>query len=107
MHMHSSVVSLLLNFDGEIDTCPRMHYDRYIMATSISIALPRDEKERLSRLALRYGLSLPEFSRHILQEVASEIPEESLDDYEHPARLRASFKRALRDWKVGRTRTHL
>ena len=77
------------------------------MATSISIALPRDEKERLSRLALRYGLSLPEFSLRILQEVASEIPEESINEYEHPARLKASFKRALRDWKVGRVHTRL
>ena len=77
------------------------------MATSISIALPRNEKERLSRLALRYGLSLPEFSRRVLQEVASEIPEESINDYEHPARLKASFKRALRDWKVGRVHTRL
>jgi hypothetical protein len=77
------------------------------MATPISITLPRDDKERLSRLALRYGLSLPEFSRRILQEVASEIPSESFDDYEHPTRLRASFKRALRDWKAGRVRTSL
>lgn len=77
------------------------------MTTSISIELPRSEKERLSRLALRYGLSLPEFSRRILQEISSEIPEESFDDYEHPARLRASFKRALRDWKAGRIREHL
>ena len=93
----------------EFDASVRMHYDRYrySMATSISIVLPRDEKERLSRLALRYGLSLPEFSRRILQEVASEIPAESFDDYEHPARLRASFKRALRDWKAERTRTRL
>ena len=77
------------------------------MATTISIELPREEKERLSRLALRYGLSLPEFSRRILQELASEIPEESFDDYEHPAKLRASFKRALHDWKAGRIRTRL
>lgn len=77
------------------------------MATSISIELPRDEKERLTRLALRYGLSLPEFSGRILREVASDIPEESFSDYEHPAKLRASFKRALRDWKTGRTRTSL
>mgnify|MGYP001564734249 FL=1 len=77
------------------------------MATSISIELPRGEKERLSRLALRYGLSLSEFSRRILQEIASEIPEESFNDYEHPARLRVSFKRALRDWKAGRIRTRL
>ena len=84
-----------------------MHYDRYIMATSISITLPRDEKERLSRLALRYGFSLPKFLQRILQEVSSEIPEESINEYEHPARLKASFKRALRDWKAGRVHTRL
>jgi len=84
-----------------------MHYDIYIMPTSISIELPQSEKERLNSLALRYGLSLPEFSRRILQEIASEIPEESFADYEHPVKLRASFKRALHDWKAGRTRTRL
>lgn len=73
----------------------------------LTILLPKKEKERLSRLALRYGLSLPEFSRRILEEVASDIPEESFEDYDNPKRLKDSFKRALRDWHLGRVYTRL
>ena len=77
------------------------------MNSIISIPLPRNEKERLSRLALRYGLSLPELSRRVLEQLAAEIPEESFGDYENPKGLRASFNRALRDWQAGRVRTRL
>ena len=75
--------------------------------TSVTIKLPKSERERLTRLALRYGLSLPELSRRILQEVASDIPEESFDDYENPEELRASFNQALRDYRAGRVHTKL
>lgn len=74
---------------------------------TISIALPKREQERLQRLALRYGLSLVEFSRRILQEISSEIPEESLDDYENPKEVKASLNRAMRDWRAGRVYTSL
>ena len=77
------------------------------MSSNISIPLPKSERERLSRLALRYGLSLPEFSRRVLQELVSEIPEESFEDYENPKELQASFSRALRDWRTGRIHTRL
>ncbi len=73
----------------------------------IAVRLPREEKKRLGRLALRYGLSLPEFSRRVLTELAAEIPEESLKDYENPRKLSASYQRALRDWKTGRVRTRI
>ena len=77
------------------------------MNSPVSIILPKQEKERLSRLALGYGLSLAEFSRRVLEELASEIPEESFQDYKNPKRLRASFNQALRDWRTGRIRTRL
>lgn len=70
------------------------------METPLTISFSKKEEERLGRLALRYGLSLPEFSRRILTELISEIPEESFDDYENPTALRASFQRALRDWRA-------
>jgi len=76
------------------------------MAT-ISVTLPKREQERLQRLALQYGLSLVEFSRLILQEISSEIPEESWDDYENPKELKSSLNRALRDWHAGRVYTSL
>lgn len=66
------------------------------------IKLSKHEKERLSRLALRYGFSLPDFSRKILEEVSSAIPGESFHEYENPKALRASFSRALRDYRAGR-----
>lgn len=77
------------------------------MITPVTIPLSKKEHERLARLALRYGLSLPKFSRLILQELASEIPEESLEEYEHPERVRASFTRALRDYRAGRVHAKL
>jgi hypothetical protein len=95
------------------------------MSSQLSIPITRQEKERLSRLALRYGLSLPEFSRHILRELATktvgfwrrggsratnevaQVPEESFEDYERPRALKASFARALKDWQMGRTRSRL
>lgn len=77
------------------------------MSNGITITLPKKDKERLSRLALRYGMSLPEFSRRVLEELTSEIPEESFEDYENPKELRASFARALRDWKKGRVNSRL
>ncbi|MBI2452706.1 MAG: ribbon-helix-helix protein, CopG family [Parcubacteria group bacterium] len=77
------------------------------MATTITVTLPKKEKERLERLALRYGLSLTEFSRRLLEEISSQIPEESFRDYKNPKELRASFERAIRDWRAGRVRTKL
>ena len=75
--------------------------------TTLSIPLPKQEQERLRRLALRYGLSLPGFVQRVLKEVASDIPEESFEDYENPKELKASFNRALRDWRTGHVRTVL
>lgn len=77
------------------------------MSVPLTISFSKKERERLGRLALRYGLSLPEFSRRILTELNSEIAEESFDDYENPKELRASFGRALRDWRTGRVHTAL
>ena len=82
---------------------------RYVftMSTSLTIPVSKKEQERLTRLALSYGLSLSEFSKRILSELASEIPEESFDDYEHPEALRASLRRALSDWRARRVSTTL
>ncbi|TSC74828.1 MAG: hypothetical protein G01um101430_747 [Parcubacteria group bacterium Gr01-1014_30] len=77
------------------------------MNNTLNVPLSKKEQERLSRLALSYGFSLPEFSRRILSELLSKIPEESLDDYENPQELKASFQRALRDWRSGKVHTKL
>lgn len=74
---------------------------------SITIPFAKQEKERLNRLALRYGLSLPEFSRIVLRELTSEIPEEPFESYANSSELRASFSRALRDLRYGRVHDRL
>ncbi|OGF64320.1 hypothetical protein A2Z53_00795 [Candidatus Giovannonibacteria bacterium RIFCSPHIGHO2_02_42_15] len=74
---------------------------------NISITLPKVEKKRLEHLALSYGLSLPELSQRVLESLASEIPEESIEEYKNSKKLLASYKRALRDWKAGRVRSRL
>ena len=77
------------------------------MNTTVTIKLPKREKERLVRLAMRYGFSLPEFSRRILGELTENFPEESFTDYYNPKALKTSLKRALRDWRHGRVRTRV
>lgn len=77
------------------------------MASPISVTLPREDRERLTRLALSYGLSLKDFSRRILQGISSDIGAESFADYTNPRALKASFRHALRDWRTGRIRTRL
>jgi len=70
----------------------------------LTIDLPKRTRDRLARFALRYGFSLEEFSRRIFEELGTEIPEESFENYRNAGRLRASLHRALRDWKAGRVR---
>lgn len=77
------------------------------MNTRLSITLDKKDKDRLERLALRYGLALPALARRVLENLESELPVESFDDYDHPSELRASFNKALRDFKLGRTSTRL
>ena len=77
------------------------------METAIKIPLSKKEKERLDRLAISYGLSLSEFSGHVLKELSANIPEESFSDYTKPKDLKKSFKKALQDYKNGKVRQEL
>lgn len=77
------------------------------MNSTITISLPKQEKDRLERLALRYGLSLPELSRRVLEEISSDIPEESLNEYLRPRELASSLKQALQDWQRGHVQAQL
>ena len=76
-------------------------YPYQVMPSTVTIKLPKQERERLGRLALRYGFSLPEFSRRILEELAAAFPEDSFENYRNPKALKSSFRRALRDWQRG------
>lgn len=69
--------------------------------TTITIPLPKQEKNRLSRLAIQYGFSLREFLSKILQKISSEIPEESINEYSNPKNLQQSFIKAIKDYKTG------
>ena len=77
------------------------------MSQNLTIKLNQTEMKRLSRLALCYGLSLPEFARKVLAELDEAFPQESFRDYKDAADLKASFERALSDWRAGRVQTRL
>ncbi len=77
------------------------------MDSIITIYLPKQQKERLNRLALIFGLSLSEFSRKVLSEIEAAIPTESFSDYINPKELKNSLTQAMRDWRTGRTNTKL
>ena len=75
--------------------------------TTVTIPVSRQTKEKLRRLALRYGFSLQEFSRRILDELESAFPEERLSDYRNPKALQSSLNRGLADFRAGRTSAKL
>lgn len=75
--------------------------------STVTIKLPKELRERLQLLALRYGLSLPSFGRRIFEELASEFPEDSFENYRDPLSLKRSFNRSISDWKAGRVYTSL
>jgi len=77
------------------------------MNQTLTIQLKKREKDDLSQLALRYGLSLPEFGRRILTELRDTFPKETFENYENPKALKASFGRAMKDLEKGRVQTSL
>lgn len=77
------------------------------MNQTLTINLKKREKDDLSQLALRYGLSLPEFGRRILVELQETFPKDTFEEYENPKALKASLSRAMSDLKNGRVQTRL
>lgn len=73
----------------------------------IKTTIHKRHADRLSRLAMRYGLSLDGFVSRVLSEISDDIPEESLSDYATPRALSSSIKRGLADWDNGRLSTKL
>ncbi len=74
---------------------------------TLTITLQKLEKEKLSKLALRYGLSLPEFSRQVLVQLNDSFEKESFADYKNSKKLKSSFQRALKDFHDGRIQSRL
>lgn len=77
------------------------------MDQTLTIKLKGREKDHLSRLALRYGLSLPELGRKVLVELQESFPKETFEEYQNPKALKASFQRAMKDLENGRVQTSL
>jgi len=77
------------------------------MGQDLTIKLSHSEMKRLSRLALRYGLSLPELARRVLLELDETFPHESFADYKNENDLKASFESALDDWRTGQIQSRL
>lgn len=77
------------------------------MNQTLTIQLKKREKYNLSQLALRFGLSLPEFGRRILTELHETFSKETFEDYENLKALKASFGRAKKDLQNGRVQTSL
>jgi hypothetical protein len=71
------------------------------MSQTLTIKLNQSQMKRLSKLALRYGLSLPEFSRTVLIELEESFPADSFAEYDHSEELKASFERGMNDWRTG------
>lgn len=69
-----------------------------IMYMANTVTIPKTEYKRLKQAAERY-----ETIREALAPmIVPEFPEESFEDYEDPKRLKASYNRALKDFKNGR-----
>lgn len=74
---------------------------------TINIKLNNSEKQRLSAIAMRYGLTLPELTKKILQQIREQFKTESLDEYKNPEKVAKAIKTALGDYKKGKFLTKL
>lgn len=74
---------------------------------TITVKMKKSEKEKLSRIALRYGLALPELARRVLEEIREEFELESITDYKNPKKLLKDIDEAMRDYKKGVFKTKL
>lgn len=70
--------------------------------TTITIPLPRQEKDRLIKIASNFGLSVAELSRRVLEELSNTLPIETIKGYTNPIVLKSSLRHALKDWKDGK-----
>ena len=69
---------------------------------NLTVQFTKKEAQKLKRLAIRYGLSLDEFVKLVLKELFLKFPEDSFNNYQNPKKLKASFKKALKEWKEGK-----
>ncbi len=70
--------------------------------TTINIKLNNSEKQRLSAIAMRYGLTLPDLAKKVLEELKGQFELESIHEYENPSKVAKAVKIALQDYKKGK-----
>ena len=77
------------------------------MANGLILNLTKQSKTKLQRIAVQYGLSLADFSQHILESVSAAVPEELLSDYKNAPGVRTQLKTAMREYRAGKVRSRL
>ena len=73
--------------------------------TTITIPIPQREKKQLMEAAIHYGISPEELSRIVIAKATRnllDIPEESLEEYEHPEEILKAYTKAVRAGKQGK-----
>lgn len=69
--------------------------------SSLTIKLKNSTKNKLLNLSLQYGISSKELLERVADNIVSEIPEESLSEYENPQKLKNSIDKSLIDYEKG------
>lgn len=77
------------------------------MISSITISLPKQEKNKLTKIAGNLGISVSELSRRVLAELNSMLPIETIREYANPVSLKTSLRHAMKDWKEERVNVSL
>ena len=101
-----------MSFDGkliQIDTLLSKIYHKNTMP-NITIPLRQSEKRQLMEAAIHYAIPAEELSRVVIAYAAKKllsIPEESLEEYEHPKEIVAAYRKAVRAGKQGKLLTSL
>ena len=71
----------------------------------ITLSLPKIQEKKLTKVAQRYGFSVEHFLSRIVIDATRmllDIPEESLDEYEHPERIKKNFRKAMQAQREGK-----
>jgi hypothetical protein len=74
---------------------------------TLTLKIKKSEQDRLNRIAMRYGLSLPELAKRVLEEVREEFELESVNDYKNSKEVLKDIDEAPLEYKKGIFETKL
>ncbi len=74
---------------------------KYMDTSSLTIKLKNSTRDKLLNLSLQYGISPKELLERVADKIVSEIPEESILEYENPQKLKKSIEQSLIDYQKG------